>query len=153
MSEQIQHTITVKASREKVFKALTDADELMRWFPSQVKSDPRPGGAFRYEWKFQDESQNGLQEGQYLEVEEYEKIRYPWEAGPLATEVVFELSETGDGTQVDLRHSGWKSDAEFEEIRELHDRVWGGYLNNLKLYLEEGGDVRATMMDQITRSA
>jgi hypothetical protein len=65
---------------------------------------------------------------------------------------VFELSETGDGTQVDLRHSGWKSDAEFEEIRELHDRVWGGYLNNLKLYLEEGGDVRATMMDQITRS-
>ena len=151
MSEQIQHTIAVKASREKVFKALTDADELMRWFPSQVESDPRPRGAFRYEWKFQDESQNGLQEGQYLEVEEYEKIRYPWEAGPLATEVVFELSETGDGTQVDLRHSGWKSDAEFEEIRELHDRVWGGYLNNLKLYLEEGGDVRATMMDQITR--
>ena len=151
MSEQIQQSITVDASREKVFKALTDADELMRWFPSQVKSDPRPGGEFRYEWKFQDESQNGLQEGKYLEVEENEKIRYPWEAGPLATEVEIDLTKTGDGTRVDIRHSGWKSDPESQEIREMHARVWGGYLNNLKLYLEEGGDQRSAMMDQITK--
>lgn len=150
MSEQIQQTIMVNATREKVFKALTDADQLVRWFPSQVKSDPRPGGEFRYEWKFQDESQNGLQEGQYLEVKEYEKIRYPWEAGPLATEVEIDLSKTDGATRVDLRHSGWKSDPESQEIREMHAQVWSGYLNNLKLYLEEGRDQRAAMMDQIT---
>jgi uncharacterized protein YndB with AHSA1/START domain len=151
MSEQIQETVTVKASREKVFKALTDANELMRWFPSDVKSDPRPGGQFRYEWKFQDESQNGLQEGRYLDVEKYDKIRYPWEAGPLATEVEFDLTQTDDGTRVDLMHSGWQPDPESEEIRQMHARVWGGYLNNLKLYLEEGGDQRSAMMDQITK--
>lgn len=151
MSEQIQQSITVNETREKVFEALTDAEELMRWFPSEVESDPRPGGTFRYEWKFQDESQNGLQEGEYLEVKENERIRYPWEAGPLATEVEIDLSKTDAGTRVDLRHSGWEPDPESQEIREMHARVWGGYLNNLKLYLEEGRDQRATMMDQITR--
>lgn len=151
MSEQIQQSITVNETREKVFEALTDAEELMRWFPSEVESDPRPGGTFRYEWKFQDESQNGLQEGEYLEVKENERIRYPWEAGPLATEVEIDLSKTDAGTRVDLRHSGWEPDPESQEIREMHGRVWGGYLNNLKLYLEEGRDQRATMMDQITR--
>lgn len=151
MSEQIQQSITVNETREKVFEALTDAEELMRWFPSEVESDPRPGGTFRYEWKFQDESQNGLQEGEYLEVKENERIRYPWEAGPLATEVEIDLSKTDAGTRVDLRHSGWEPDPESQEVREMHGRVWGGYLNNLKLYLEEGRDQRATMMDQITR--
>lgn len=151
MSEEIKQSIVVKGSREKVFSALIKADELMRWFPSSVESDPRPGGKFRYEWHFQDPSQNGAQEGAYQEVIRGEKLSYPWEAGNQSTMVEFRLADVDGGTKVDLSHSGWGPGQESEEVREMHAGVWSGYLNNLKLYIEKGEDQRAAIMDQITK--
>jgi uncharacterized protein YndB with AHSA1/START domain len=150
MSEEIKQSIVVNASREKVFNALVKADKLVRWFLSRAESDPRPGGKFRYEWHFQDSSQNGVQEGAYQEVIPPETVSYPWEAGNQSTQVEFRLSDVDGGTRVDLLHGGWGSGQESEEVRQMHAQVWSGYMNNLKLYLEKGEDQRAAMMDQIT---
>jgi hypothetical protein len=87
-------------------------------------------------WHFQDASQNGAQEGAYKEVIPPEMLSYPWEAGNQSTQVEFRLSDVDGGTQVDLSHGGWAPGQESEEVRQMHARVWSGYMNNLKLYFE-----------------
>ena len=39
----VTQTVVIKSPQKNVFKALTQADELVRWFPTCADSDPRPG--------------------------------------------------------------------------------------------------------------
>ncbi len=59
----IKQTVVIKSSQENVFKALTKADELVRWFPSRAESDPRPGGKFKLFWDFVDASSKWFTRG------------------------------------------------------------------------------------------
>ena len=48
--DSIERAITVSSPRERVWKALTAADELARWFGDSAEVDLRPGGALRFGW-------------------------------------------------------------------------------------------------------
>jgi uncharacterized protein YndB with AHSA1/START domain len=74
----IEQTITIDAPPERVFRALTDAEELVRWFPSTAESDPRTGGEFVLRFEFEDEAQNHTYSGRHEEVTANERVRYPW---------------------------------------------------------------------------
>jgi uncharacterized protein YndB with AHSA1/START domain len=79
----IEQTIEVQAPRERVFEALTEADELERWFPSGADSDARTGGAFEYRFRFPAEPERDHRYGgTYHEVRAGEHVSYPW-AGAL----------------------------------------------------------------------
>ena len=101
----IKQSVSIKKPREVVFKALTQANELMSWFPSRAESDPQPGGKLKLFWDFTDASQNGLQDGEYVDVIPNEKISYTWTADSVPTLVTFALSEASDETTIDLDHS------------------------------------------------
>jgi uncharacterized protein YndB with AHSA1/START domain len=148
----IDQTLYVNASREAVFKALTSATELSRWFPSKVESDPRPGGKLKLIWEFTAAEENGSQEVKYLEVIPGEKVSYEWKAGPTAvpTIVTFELSGPPHQTTVRLVHSGWPNGAEGEQLRAGHVPQWSFFLGNLKSFLESGIDERAAKLKQKT---
>lgn len=49
-SRVIRKEIEVAAPVEAVWKALTDAAELERWFPLEARVDPKVGGAFFLSW-------------------------------------------------------------------------------------------------------
>lgn len=147
----IKQSVTVNAPRNKVFKALTDAAELMRWFPTKVESDARSGGRFKFTWEFAAAEQNGSQEGKYKDVVPNEKLSYGWQGGPNAdTTVEFRLSDSGGATTVQLVHSGWPSSNEGKQLIERHEGPWGFYMQNLKAYLEEGKDERTAKLGQKT---
>ncbi len=149
----IVEQIVVKAPRALVFKALTDARELTKWFPTRVQSDARTGGKFRFEWDFNAAEQNGRLEGTYLEVVPDRKISYGWAAGKdpsVPTTVTFELSEAGGETTVSLSHAGWGEGPGAEELRANHAGPWHFYMQNLKSYLEKGEDGRAAAIGQKT---
>lgn len=148
MATTVDQTMKLDASPEKVFKALTDAREMVNWFPSVVKNDPQTGGKLRYEWKFQESEKDGFQDGEYLEVVDGKKVSHTWDADGQATTVTFTLAPANGGTELHLVHSGWGDG--MEEAAEMHGGIWGGYLQNLKGYLEQGQDMRAEMMGQIT---
>jgi uncharacterized protein YndB with AHSA1/START domain len=57
----------IDASPERVFRALTDAGELVRWFPSSAGSDPQTGGDYVLRFEFEDESENHTYAGRYEE--------------------------------------------------------------------------------------
>jgi uncharacterized protein YndB with AHSA1/START domain len=142
----IEQTLTVAAPRDEVFRALTDAGALKRWWITEGTSEPRTGGHFRYEWRMADPSNDHVQEGDYVEVVEGERIAYPWSAGPAGdTRVTFALADAGSGTRVSLVHSGFSADPGLVEVHDRHDQGWRGFLANLKSVLEGGPDNRGAM--------
>ena len=142
--------ITIKSSKDVVFKAISEADELMRWFPTKVESDPRTGGKFKFEWKFTDASQNGSQEGEFVEVIPNEKLTYTWTAKSISTLVTFVLSESNGETTVELDHSTAQDGADEKMLHDEHADQWGFFLMNLKGYLEAGMDMRTEKLNQLT---
>jgi uncharacterized protein YndB with AHSA1/START domain len=136
-----EHSLTVDAPRDRVFHALTDVDELKRWWITDGISEPRPGGRFRYEWKMADPSNDHVQEGTYDEVVDGERVGFPW-AGPGGdSHVTLALSESSGGTQVSLVHEGISAEDQYER----YEQGWQGFLVNLKSVLEGGADNRSAM--------
>jgi uncharacterized protein YndB with AHSA1/START domain len=150
MSSPIEIATTVRAEPERVFRALTDAGELPRWFPSSADSDPRTGGAFSYRFEFDDASRNHTYAGEYREVRRPELVRYPWAGALGETEVEVRLAPADGGTQVTLVHAGWGDGPDWDEARALHEQGWGFFLDNLQSYLERGEDARAGAMGMRT---
>jgi uncharacterized protein YndB with AHSA1/START domain len=149
MARTIEHTITVDAPPETVFRALTDAGELERWFPTGAESDARPGGAYRYQFEFeQDTSRNHTYSGTYTAFEAPVRVAYDWPTEDGMTSVEFRVAPSGDGSEVALLHTGWDahSDDGVEEFRQ----GWGFFLSNLEGYLERGEDARASQMGMKT---
>jgi uncharacterized protein YndB with AHSA1/START domain len=146
----IELETTVEAPREAVFRALTDAGELARWFPSSAESDPRPGGEFTYRFEFDDASRNHTYSGQYLELVDGERLAYPWHGALGETRVDVRLEQAGAGTRVRLSHSGWGEGERWDESVELHRQGWNAFLENLKRYVERGEDARAELLGMRT---
>lgn len=148
----IDLTRTIDASLSTVFSALTDAGELVRWFPSAAESDPRTGGAFSYRFEFDDASRNHVYAGEYHDVSA-ERISYPWQGGLGETRVEVTLRPAGEGTEARLVHTGWGAGDDWAESQAMHEQGWGFFLDNLKGYLERGEDARADAMGMRTPAA
>jgi uncharacterized protein YndB with AHSA1/START domain len=144
----IEITKHIDAPVDRVFRALTDADELARWWTSTAESDPRTGGEYALRFEFDDESRNHIYAGCYEDVTLNERVRYPWNGRFGETTVEFVLKPSGAGTELTLNHSGWSEDA--EEARQLHEQGWGFFLDNLERYLTGGEDQRTATLEQRT---
>lgn len=46
----VEDSIWIHAAPERVFAALVDAGELVRWWPMAAESDPKPGGRLVLTW-------------------------------------------------------------------------------------------------------
>jgi uncharacterized protein YndB with AHSA1/START domain len=146
----IEQAVTVEAPADVVFGALTDAEQLARWFPTKVESDARTGGKFVYSWEFANAEQNGSQQGEYLEVVANQRVSYTWQAGEVPTTVDVTLKEAAGATEVRLVHSGFGTGGGGAQLREMHDGPWSFYMANRKSYLEQGADHRSEAISQIT---
>lgn len=146
MSERtIEQTIGIEALPSAVFAALTEADELSRWWTTRAESDPRTGGSFSYTWEFEEQTErNHTREGVYAEVTPGEHIRYDWPM-PLGNTIVdFRLEPAGDGTRLVLEHERWGVGGDWDEAYEMHVGGWRFFLDNLRTYLERGDDRRSS---------
>jgi uncharacterized protein YndB with AHSA1/START domain len=141
MSRTFEHTLTVDRPRDDVFHALTDADDLKRWWITDGTSEPRAGGHFRFEWKMADPADDHVQEGDYDEVVDGERIAFPWAGVGGDSHVTLSLTQSNGGTRVSLLHEGIAAEDQFER----YEQGWTGFLANLKSVLEGGPDNRSAM--------
>ena len=131
-------TRTFAARRERVFRAWTDPEELMRWFgPSDeyavphAEVDLRVGGKYRIELK----TPSGrllAAVGTYREVRPPERLVFTWswtgtETDPAETLVTVELHDRGGSTELALTHERFPNKAE----RDGHATGWSGSLERL----------------------
>lgn len=144
-NDPIVQELEVSAERDAVFRALTEAPEIERWWATRASSDPKPGGRFHYEWEFPDAPErNHVQSGTYDALEDGDSVAYPWKVGPATTKVRFTFAGPASGpTRVRLEHTGWT--APLDDARGNHEQGWRMFLGNLKSVLEDGDDKRAAM--------
>jgi uncharacterized protein YndB with AHSA1/START domain len=136
----IQSSVTVDADAESVFRALTEPEALEHWLATNVESDARTGGHFRYEFEFDDPAQNNVQEGEYVAVEDSSRVALPWTFGfsPKQTTVEYTLSPEDGATRVDFTHSGFEEGEPWDGVFDRFTGGWQMFLGGLKSYVETG---------------
>lgn len=140
--------IYIAAPAQRVFQALTDANQLLRWFtdPScPVKlweMDARPGGHYRYATEKGTAVVNGVSEfechGEILELDPPRLLTYTWIANwhddkSRRTVVRWELTPAATGTLVRATHSGL---AQEDAARKDYIDGWPGVVKMLKQFIE-----------------
>lgn len=127
------------ATPQRVFEALTRADQIARWFgPSDdveirnVEVDLRPGGAYRLDMHYPDGTHYGLA-GTYVEIEPPTRLVMTWtwqngEHAGIETLVTLDLAESDDGTLLTLIHENLDG----IESRDAHEHGWSGSFERLE---------------------
>jgi uncharacterized protein YndB with AHSA1/START domain len=143
-----EHEITIDAPIEAVWKALTDAEELTRWFCEKARVTPGEGGGISVAWG-EDDLQAG---GNIIEVwEPGKRLRQVLDpatcnTGPAATgassltvPIVTEYTlETREGrTVLRLVHSGIPDAPEWDGFYEGTKAGWPMFFIGLRHYLEK----------------
>lgn len=149
-ARQVRITRFLRAPRERVFAAWTDAEQLKQWMgPADficldAISDPRPGG--RHYIKMRGPSTNcapgetpvirdSFTNGEYLEVNPPELIRFSWNSNKWPDEhtvVTIRLKDVAGGTELELMHDGFVS----EVAAEGHNKGWNGCVDKLAAFVE-----------------
>lgn len=131
------------APRAKVWEAWTDPDVLTQWWAAAphwdspfAEVDLRPGGKYRLAMHDPDSDAVHVVAGTYTEVSPPERLAFTWHweeenpntVGSEDTQVVIELREDGDGTELTLTHGIFAN----AEIRDKHAHGWEGCLASLE---------------------
>lgn len=132
----IETETEIAAPVSAVWKALTEARELARWFPLEADVEPGPGGSIWMSWGelFQGRSR--------IEIWEPERhLRVGWmqpegESRPVRTAVDYYLEGRGGATLLRLVHSGFGRGESWHEEYDGTRRGWRFELRSLRHYLE-----------------
>jgi uncharacterized protein YndB with AHSA1/START domain len=142
ISDAIVQEITIRGSAGRIFEALTDPAQRVKWWGAEgrfetkrMESDLRPGG----KWKMQGDGVGGRPftvSGEYRQVEPPRLLVFTWlpdwQEDAVESLVRIELEETNGVTTVRLTHSGLAS----ESSRTSH-KGWPQILTWLRTYIEQ----------------
>lgn len=158
--DAVSQEIEIAAPPERVFQALTDAQQLFTWWGAEPSveltvftMDARKGGKYEYRCKPKagaDFGEVGEQlkksgtgefvcHGEVLEIQPPHLLVWSWIANwhehpDSPTTVRWELTLVGKGTRVRVTHSGL---AQEPLSRKDYGQGWQGVLNLLKKFLEK----------------
>jgi len=141
--------IDVAVPPARIFRALTDAGELAKWFTNEScpvkvwRMDARNGGRYSYQTvQSATVKVNGVNEfhceGEITEFDPPRLLAYTWVANwhddkNLATTVRWELTPTNSGTHVKVTHSGLVTE---KVARDDYRGGWPGVVEKLKEFVE-----------------
>jgi uncharacterized protein YndB with AHSA1/START domain len=106
-SEPIVVEKTVNASVEKVWKALTDKEQMKQWYFDLNEFKPEVGFEFSFPGKGH-KGQEYIHLCRITQVIPQKKLSYSWKykGYPGSSEVTFELIAEGNKTRIKLTHTG-----------------------------------------------
>jgi uncharacterized protein YndB with AHSA1/START domain len=141
--------IFIAAPRERVFEAITDPRQALKWWGQEGKyrlrefhMDVRVGG--KWSCSGQSVTMGGAItiHGEFLEVDPPRKVAYTWTSTwmPVSTEVHWELEPQGSGTLLKLTHSGFAGNA---DQAKNHSIGWTTILVWLQSFVETGETIDA----------
>lgn len=135
-------SVEIAAPPDRVFRALTDPNELIRWWGSpdtyrieEWTADLRVGGRWRSRGRGADGRPFTVQ-GEFLTVDPPRQLVQTWapdwEAGGLVTTITYRLDPIEGGTRLTLRHEGF---GDHREACTSHGRGWEWVLGWLRAYV------------------
>lgn len=135
---QFQLDLPIAAPPEAVWRAVSEAGEIARWFAPRVEVQPGPGGRMVWDWG------GGIAWPHTIERwEPGARLRTRYDSqveveggGRAPLFVDFEVRGQGGATTLRLVHSGFGPDARFDEEFDGVSRGWSIELLSLRHYLE-----------------
>jgi uncharacterized protein YndB with AHSA1/START domain len=143
--------ISIQASPEKIFEALTTSEAVVAWFAEHAEIDIATKG-YDFWGRFTPEAPN-KEAGQHaiLELEANKRLKYSWHVYDADTSVDFRLVAQGETTIVALRHKIEKA-GEKEVSRFSFEDFWFLSLENLRRYVDgRNADARVNYTDEAMR--
>lgn len=140
VTKSIDLTIEIDAPPEAVWEAISNADELERWFPLNAEIEPGVGGTVTIDW--------GPDVRGTADIEAWEEgrrlvyVERPWgpaaeeDAEPIRVAVEYTIEGRGGKTVLRMVNSGFSADADWADFIDTIDSGWRYFLLNLKHYLE-----------------
>jgi uncharacterized protein YndB with AHSA1/START domain len=134
IGRSLEKELFINATPQRVFQALTEKEDLERWFVQKAEVDLRPGGAIRLEW-----APDAVEIGTVLELDPPHRLSYSWKAlEPSPTTITFELTAENGGTRLRLIHTGIGQGEDWDSYYNSVSSGWNVHLNNLTTWLETG---------------
>jgi uncharacterized protein YndB with AHSA1/START domain len=141
--DSIERELILPASPARVWRALTDADQLAAWFGTRASVDLRPGGSVTFTWDVPGSSAAAHHNRGVIEVvDPPRRFAFRWHSGPEdqpMTLVDFTLEAHPQGTRLRLVESGFASVP--PDQRQGNEAGWRRELDDLAAYVsaESGG--------------
>ena len=144
-TRKIEASIDIAAPADRVWRALTEARELTRWFPLEARVVPGVGGSMYWGWgdgwsgesritAWEPDRRLTLVETRQGFDADGRPLTTPGNARELVVEITLE-SRAGT-TTVRLVHSGFGTGADWDDELEGTSNGWQCELRNLRLYVE-----------------
>ena len=138
----IEQTYYYAAPPSRVFAALTEPDELAKWFVDKAVFPHRKGGTFRLWWKG-----GYTMRGKVLAIESPDRLSLQWvdrfdRKKVFETEVTFTLKRKGSGTLLSVKHRGFRAGKRWIGLYGSIQSGWTFYLTNLRSVIEHEIDLR-----------
>jgi uncharacterized protein YndB with AHSA1/START domain len=159
-TRDLRFTVRIKAKPEQVYRALTSATELCRWWLQGAETDARSVGRFRMVWpRVKRHDGDGAErvfppngaalgdsEGTFVDLEPGRKVAWLWKLPrrcrfPALSS--FFIQPHGRGCEVTLLHAGFSCRPVADKAYAGCAEGWEDCLSKLKLYLETGRTCKA----------
>lgn len=146
----VSQTIRTDATLERTWQAWVYPAELTRWFAPGAAVERRVGGAYELFFDPAHPEQNSTKGCRLLTYEEPTELVFTWK-GPdefaqvmnqddsRLTQVRVRLRQAGEGTEVQVEHTGWGEGPDWEQARQWHVGAWDMVLKQLQEHLAGGG--------------
>jgi uncharacterized protein YndB with AHSA1/START domain len=127
--------LTIETAPQRVWGAITQQDEIVRWWAYEARVKPEVGslGEFRFR------PPAGALQFEVAELDEGSKVHWISRQGPAphweGTSVTWQLTPVQNGTKLVFTHDGF---AQVDEAYEQTRGNWAYFLDSLKSYLETG---------------
>ncbi len=147
-TKDIDLTIEIDADAETVWRAISDGEEISRWFPLNAEVEPGVGGKYKIDW-----GPDCGGQGTITEWEEGARLMYreEWPGADVEVPVTVEYTiESRDGkTIVRMVNAGFSADEDWADYLDTIDSGWRYFLWNLKVYVERhAGTPRRMVWDR-----
>jgi uncharacterized protein YndB with AHSA1/START domain len=142
-TRSIRQQFYIRAPPKKVFRAISDPDEITKWFLKDAQISTRKGGRYTFEWN------GGYQHsGRVLEFARGRSLTLTWPQfdGKEVigdTKVRFTVEPKGKGALLKILHSGYQKQEKWVEPYAGTHAGWSYFVMNLKSVLEHGHDLRS----------
>ncbi|HEX2315688.1 MAG TPA: SRPBCC domain-containing protein [Thermomonospora sp.] len=152
MTREHRHEIAIDATSDQVWRAVTDEEELTRWYADQARVVPGEGGTVTVAWENEDGSMaEGVsrvavwEPGRRLRLIDQNTEEFPDLDEPTVQEWTIEAR--GGRTVLRLVHSGFPETDDWDGVYDSTDHGWDMFLHSLRHYLERHpGEPRAAVV-------
>jgi uncharacterized protein YndB with AHSA1/START domain len=138
-SAELTFSRLIKAPPEDVYYAFGTAQGWRDWMCDSARFESRTGGTYQLSW-----NSGWFAAGTVNDIERPGRILLAWRGkdDPGYSKVSIHLAAEGEGTRLDILHSGFGQGEDWELVRKESEKGWEIGLENLESIFDTGMDLR-----------